>query len=243
MSYDKIEDIEQLEERLKTLADPKFRAFHIRLIPNIDPNTVLGIRMPVLRKEAAALSKAGKQDLILTNTAPAFYEEKLIHALLINKEKEFDRTLSLMEEFLPQIDCWAVCDALCCPALAKDPDRLLEHIHIWIRLDRPYTVRFAILMLMKHFLGTQYDPAHLDLVIWVDVNDYYVRMMQAWYLATAAVDHARDVFVLLEQGRIRDDFVHNKTIQKMVESFRISDEQKVRAKALKRAVSKKAPNA
>ena len=151
---------------------------------------------------------------------------------MISLEKEFDKCIEEVEAFLPFVDNWATCDQLSPKAFKKEPEKLLPYIQAWIRSDKTYTVRFAIGMLMQHFLDERFDTKYADMVAEVRSEEYYVNMMIAWYFATALAKQYEAVLPYLKEKRL-DDWVHNKAIQKSVESYRITDEQKAYLKTLK----------
>lgn len=216
---------------LKTMSDAKNAAFMAKLAPTVPAETFLGIRVPNLRKYAAAVSKREDLDDFLSDLPHCYYDENLLHSILLEKAKPFDRCLMLVERFLPYVDNWAVCDTLRPNVFAKNKEALLPHIGHWIRSDRPYTVRFAIDMLMTHYLDEAFDPAYPAMVAAVHSSEYYVQMMQAWYFTTALTKQWDAVIGYLTEGRL-DAWVHNKTIRKAIESARITDEKKKYLKKL-----------
>ncbi len=208
------------EELLLTLRDEGYRAFQIKLIPNIDPETIIGIRTPVLRQLAKDADDAFRADL-----PHRYFEQNQIHAFSLEKMADFERVIAEVEAFLPYVDNWATCDQLRPRIFTRHKAELLPHIRRWIASKHPYTVRFAMEMLMCHYLDDAFDAAFPVLVASVLGKDYYVRMMQAWYFATALAKQYDEVLPYVTEHRL-DAWTHNKTIQKATESYRILPEQK-----------------
>lgn len=223
----------EIQKGLFALQDSKYRDFTIKLNPTVAPDTVIGVRCPALRSYAKQLRKAGQAGDFLSCLPHEYFDENMLHAMILCEEKDFDRAVSLTEAFLPYADSWAVTDTLSAKAFAKNPERLLPYIDQWIKSERPYTVRFAILCLMRYFLGENFEGSYLYQVCDVKSEEYYVNMMRAWYLATALAKQYNAAIKPLEDG-ILDQWTHNKTIQKAVESYRVSDEQKAYLKTLRR---------
>ena len=159
-----------------------------------------------------------------------YQEENTLHGFIISLEKDFDKAIAETERFLPYINNWAVCDGISPKVFAKNKPELLEYIKRWIKSDETYTVRFAIGMLMRHFLDEEFEPWQMELVISVDSEEYYIRMMQAWYMATALAKQYDAAFEVIKAKKL-PKWTHNKSIQKAVESYRITDEQKALLKA------------
>ncbi|MBQ7799688.1 MAG: DNA alkylation repair protein [Oscillospiraceae bacterium] len=220
-----------IRDELLSLADNGYREFHARLMPTVDKNKIIGIRIPVLRKYAKGVEAAAARDFL--NDIPHFYyEENNLHAMLIENIKDAKEQTEALEKFLPQIDNWATCDLLRPKALFKEPELLLEKIREWLKSKHTYTVRFGMGMLLARFLDEDFSPEFLGLVAGVKSEEYYIKMMQAWYFATAlAKQHSSAVCYLTE--RRLDKWTHNKTIQKACESYRITPEQKTFLKSLK----------
>ena len=218
--------------RLFELRDPGYAEFQAKLIPTIDPDTVIGVRTPELRRLAKTMAKEPDVDRFLEALPHRWFDENQLHAFIISAGRDFDSCMERTERFLPYIDNWATCDQLSPKVFRKNRQELLLHIAEWIKSDRTYTVRFAIGMLMEHFLDEDFDPAYLETVASVRSEEYYVNMMRAWYFATALAKQYDAALPFIE-GKRRDKWTHNKTIQKSVESYRISPEQKEYLKSLK----------
>ncbi|WP_036611137.1 DNA alkylation repair protein [Oribacterium sp. P6A1] len=223
---------EEIRNELFKLQDIKYRDFQSRLIPNIDPETVIGVRTPALRKMAKALSK--KEDIkdFLGELPHRYFDENQLHAFLISEIKDYDECLQELKRFLPYIDNWATCDQLSPKVFKKHRGELFSEIKNWLRSEETYTVRFGIGMLMEHFLDEEFDVSYAGLVAEIRSEEYYVNMMTAWYFATALAKQYDDILPFIENNRL-DAWTHNKTIQKAVESYRITEEQKIYLKSLK----------
>ena len=223
----------EIQTMLFSLRDAPYAAFQQKLRPPAAPETVSGVRTPALRKLAKELHGSPVAEAFLTALPHTYFDENQLHAFLLCEERDFDVCAARVEAFLPYVDNWATCDQLSPKTFKKNADRLLPYIDRWLQSDRPYTVRFGVGMLMQHFLDTRFDPAYSLRVAAIRSEDYYVQMMVAWYFATAlAKQYDATLPVLLEKRLPR--WVHNKTIQKAVESYRITDEQKHFLKALRR---------
>jgi 3-methyladenine DNA glycosylase AlkD len=223
---------EEIQKRLETMGDPAYGAFMRRLIPGVMPETVIGIRTPALRKYAAELFCQPEKERFLRDLPHRFFEENNLHGFVIARIRDFGEALEETERFLPFVDNWATCDQLTPKALGRNLPVLLEHIRVWLRSDEPYTVRFGIGMLMRYYLEDAFTPEFPELVAAVRSEEYYVRMMVAWYFATALAKQYDAVLPYLEQRKL-ERWTHNKTIQKAVESFRITAEQKAYLRTLR----------
>ena len=222
----------EIQQRLFALQDAGYRDFHAALMPTVDKALVIGVRMPALRALAKELKGTEPAADFMAQLPHKYYEENNLHAALIGHIRDFDACMAAVERFLPYVDNWATCDMMNPRALAKDKAALLEHIRLWLQSSHTYTVRFGMEMLMNHFLEEDFREEYLALVASVRSEEYYVRMMQAWYFATALAKQYEAAVTYLEQRRL-GAWVHNKTIQKARESFRVSQEQKEYLKSLK----------
>lgn len=212
----------ELLHTLSLLQDPKYRQMMVSLVPSIDQETILGVRTPELR----AITKDLENRENFCHSLPhQYFEENQLHSLILSQEKDFETAVSMVEDFLPFVDNWATCDQLRPIAFAKNSSRLLPYIHRWLASTHPYTIRFAVEMLMCHFLDDAFDPAYPDLVASVHHPDYYVKMMVAWYFATALAKQYDEILPYITEKRLQK-WEHNKAIQKAVESRRISQEKK-----------------
>ena len=213
---------DQLSDVLFQNQDEAYRQMQIRLLPNIAPDTIIGVRTPVLRGIAKELEDRA---CFLKALPHSCFEENQIHCFLLEREKDFELVISEIERFLPYVDSWATCDQLRPRCFRKNRKGLLPYIRKWIASEEPYTIRFGIGMLMVHFLDEDYNKTLLDLPAGVHSEEYYVRMMIAWFFATALAKQYDDALPYITAHRL-DKWTHNKTIQKAVESDRVTPEHK-----------------
>ena len=221
-----------LYDRLIGVKDDAYREFQAKLVPNISPETILGVRTPDMRKIARELFESSERDAFLNDLPHRYYEENLIHFFVISMIKDFDECVEAVEAFLPYVDCWPVSDQATPKAFAKNHQKLLPYIRKWIASDHVYTARFGIRMLMNEFLGDDFRDEYPELVANKKGGDYYLKMMIAWYFATALAKKYNETIPFFEQRRL-DEWVHRKAIQKAVESYRVSDEHKEYLKSLR----------
>lgn len=213
---------DQLSDVLFKNQDEAYRQMQVRLLPNIAPDTIIGVRTPVLRGIA---KKMEDRYHFLKALPHSCFEENQIHCFLLEREKDFGFVISEIERFLPYVDNWATCDQLRPRCFQKNRETLLPYIRKWIASDEPFTIRFGIGMLMVHFLDDGYDKTLLELPASVDSEEYYVRMMIAWFFATALAKQYADALPYITTHRL-DKWTHNKTIQKAIESDRVTPERK-----------------
>ena len=223
---------DEIVAELFRLQDKKYAAFQAKLIPTVEADRIIGVRTPDLRAFAKKLVKDEDIASFLTSLPHQYFDEDQLHSFIISLEKDFGRCVAEVEEFLPFIDNWATCDQLSPKVFKKEPEKLLPYINTWIKSDKVYTVRFTIGMLMQHYLDKRFDFKYADMVAAVRSKEYYINMMIAWYFATALAKQYVSILPYLE-GKKLDDWTHNKTIQKSVESNRITAEQKAYLKTLK----------
>ena len=221
----------ELRHKLSKIADPKYKQFHASLMPTFAQERILGVRMPALRKIANDL----KQDCawFLSCMPTRYYEELNLYGLFINQCKDFDRTVFFLEQFLPFVDNWATCDLITPEAFRDHPQMACQQALIWLRSAHPYTVRFAIGVLMRFGMQPEAFCQYADLVCELNSDHYYVKMMIAWYFATALSSNFEHAVSYLEQNKL-PLWIHNKTIQKGIESYRITQEQKAYLRKLRR---------
>lgn len=217
--------MEEIQKHLFELQDMAYRDFHSRLMPGIDKETIIGIRVPVLRKYAKSIAGTELAEKFIKELPHCYYEENNLHMMLITRIKDYDRCLLEIERFLPYIDNWATCDFPVPKCFENHKEDLLPVIKRWIASSETYTIRYGIGMLMRLYLDTDFDPEYVRIVAEVKSDEYYVNMMIAWYMATALAKQWDAVIPYIEEHRM-SDWVHRKTIQKAVESYRITDEQK-----------------
>lgn len=219
-------------KELETIKEEEYAVFQARLIPSIDPSTIMGVRVPKLRALAKSYIKDQECQDFLVNLPHAYYDENMLHGILVSEIKDFDTCIEKIEAFLPYVDNWAVCDIMSPRIFKKHKEELLDRIKLWISSDQTYTRRFGLEMLMTHFLDDDFKPDYLDLVAGLRSQEYYVNMMIAWFFATALTKQWEASLPYIE-ARSLDDWTHNKAIQKARESLRISKERKDYLKGLK----------
>mgnify|MGYP002626371044 CR=1 FL=1 len=223
---------QEIHARMFAMQDQPYAEFQKKLIPNVDPDSFIGVRTPELRRLAREMVKSGEGDAFLQALPHRYFDENQLHAFLLSEEKDFSRCIALVEAFLPYVDNWATCDQMSPKAFKKHHQELLQYIQKWLRSDHVYTVRFAVGMLLQHDLDEDFDPVYLEWVAGVRSDAYYVRMMIAWYFATALAKQYQAALPYIEKRRL-EPWTHNKAIQKSIESYRITDEQKEYLKTLK----------
>ena len=219
-------------EKLFALQDKEYQAFQSKLMPTVLPETVIGVRTPLLRQLAKELAGTPQAESFLQSLPHKYYEENNLHAFLVEKIRDYDTALTETERFLPYIDNWATCDCFCPKVFAKHREELLVSIRRWLDSDKIYTVRYAMGMLMRYYLDEEFRLEYLVWVAGVHSEEYYLNMMRAWYFATALAKQPDATMPWLTERRL-DVWTHNKTIQKAVESFRISPEMKQQLRELR----------
>ena len=224
--------IKEIQDELFKLQDTKYRDFQKKLIPTVDPESIIGVRTPELRKLAKELVKREDIKCFLEALPHGFFDENQLHAFILSAMKDYDLCIEEVERFLPYVDNWATCDQMSPKVFKKHREELFEHIKKWIKSDKTYTVRFGIGMLMEHFLDEDFDIKYPEAVSKIRSEEYYINMMIAWYFATALAKQYESVLPFIEERRL-DTWTHNKAIQKAVESYRITKEQKEYLKSLK----------
>ena len=224
--------IEEIRKRLFKLQDKKYRDFQCRLIPTLESTTIIGVRTPELRRYAKELVKQKDIQNFLSFLPHQYFEENQLHAFIMSEIKDNKQCLEELNRFLPFVDNWATCDQLSPKVFKKNRSELIDQIKQWVCSDKTYMVRFGIGMLLEHFLDDDFDPIYLEMVSKISSTEYYIRMMIAWYFATALAKQYTKALPYIEEQRL-DIWTHNKTIQKAVESRRITLEQKEYLKCLK----------
>lgn len=224
--------VQNIKNKLFEMQDLEYKAFHSRLMPTISPETIIGVRTPALRKFAKEMAKYGDLDTFMSKLPHEFYEENNLHGFLIESMKDFDKCMDEVDRFLPYVDNWATCDMMRPKIFKKNPQKLLSKIEAWMASGETYTVRYGIGMLMTYFLDEEFDVKYVKDVAAVESEEYYVKMMVAWYFATALAKQWDAVISFIEKG-VLETWTHNKAIQKAIESYRITPEQKEYLRTLK----------
>ena len=222
-----------LQKDLFCLQDLKYKEFHQKLMPTVNPDRVIGIRTPVLRKFAKEFSKRGEAEAFIKNLPHKYYEEDNLHAFLLEEIKDYEALIKELNKFLPFVDNWATCDMMRPKILKKHKTELLNDIKRWLNSEDTYTVRFAVNCLMNYYLEEDFKPLYLQWVKNIESEEYYINMVRAWYFATALAKQYDEAIKILENKSL-DKWTYNKTIQKAVESYRITDERKEYLKKLKK---------
>lgn len=223
--------------RLFSLQDQEYGDFQARLMPGISRARIIGVRTPDLRRLARELAGTDEARQFLQEEVHSYYEENNLHGILISGIRDYKDCVAQLERFLPQVDNWATCDLIRPAVVKKRLPEFLKEIRRWLCSDHTYTIRFAAEMLMCYYLDEEFEPEYLQLVCGLHSEEYYVKMMIAWYFATALAKQYEKALPFLEEQRL-DAWTHNKTIQKSVESFRIKPEQKEYLKRLRRPSSR-----
>lgn len=220
-----------IQKKLFEKQDKKYLDFQIKLVPNISPESMIGVRTPDMRAIAKDFAKTAQAADFLAELPHKYFEENLIHFFMISAIKDFDECVSAVEKFLPFVDCWPVCDQSSPKVFKKNHERILPFIKKWIDSPHVYTARFGMRMLMNEFLGEDFKSEYLEWVAAKKGDDYYLKMMVAWFFATALAKQW-DAAVPYIEKKMLADWTHKKTIQKACESYRITDKQKEYLKTL-----------
>ena len=223
----------KIQKELFSLQDKEYMKFLSKLTPNVSEDTIIGVRIPEIRKLAKKLVKNNEYEDFLKELPHKYYDENLLHGAIISESKDFEKCIKLLDNFLPFVDNWAVCDTISPKIFKKYKKELIEKIKVWSQSDKTYTCRFGVEMLMTHFLDEDFKKEYLEMVADIHSEEYYVKMVVAWFFATALAKQWDYAVIYLEDNRL-DVWVHNKTIQKARESLRISLEKKEYLKKLKR---------
>ena len=218
-------NIQEIRKVLFDLQDTRYREMQIRIIPTVNPDRIIGVRTPELRRMAKELVRSEDAALFLNDLPHTYFEENQLHAFILSGIKDYKQCVELLNRFLPYVDNWATCDQMSPKVFRNHRKELLQDIRKWINSGDTYTIRFGIGMLMEHYLDEDFDPACPELVSGIRSDEYYVNMMTAWYFATALAKRYKAVLPYVENKRL-DTWTHNKTIRKAIGSFRITPEQK-----------------
>ena len=223
----------EIQKELFALQDKEYMKFLSKLTPNVSEDTIIGVRIPEIRKLAKKLLKNNEYEDFLKELPHKYYDENLLHGAIISESKNFEKCIKLLDNFLPFVDNWAVCDTISPKIFKKHKKELIEKIKEWSQSDKTYTCRFGVEMLMTHFLDEDFKKEYLEVVADIHSEEYYVKMVVAWFFATALAKQWDYAVIYLENNRL-DVWVHNKTIQKARESLRILEDKKGYLKGLKR---------
>ncbi len=229
--------MKNIKDELFKLQDKKYGEFQVKLIPTADPNSFIGVRTPDLRNLAKRLVKEKEYSDFLKELPHKYFDENQLHAFIISEIKDYDECITYINEFLPYVDNWATCDQMSPKIFKKYKDKLIDQIEIWLKSKETHTIRFGIGMLMQYYLDEEFKPTYLKRVSSIKSKEYYVNMMIAWYFATALAKQYEATIPYIENNKL-DNWTHNKTIQKAIESYRITQEQKEYLKTLKQSKEK-----
>ena len=221
-----------IQKKLFSMQDKNYQEFSSKLIPNIAPEKIIGVRPPALRQLALEVLAAGAAEGFLQELPHAYHEENQLHAFILSAMKDYEPCMAYLGKFLPYVDNWATCDQMSPKVFKKHRPELLLQIRKWLNAEDTYTVRYAIGMLMVHFLDEDFDRSYLEMVAQIRSEEYYINMMIAWYFATALAKQYEAALPYIEERRLAP-WTHNKAIQKAIESRRISVEQKAYLRTLK----------
>lgn len=216
---------EKILEALFENQDTGYRDFQSKLIPTVDKDSIIGVRTPKLRELAKEFAKDREAEEFLNTLPHKYFDENQLHAFIISLDKDYAHCIEAVDRFLPYVDNWATCDQLSPKIFRKHRSELIDRIKQWISTDSTYSVRFAVGMLMEHFLNEDFRPEYPELVSTIRSDEYYVNMMIAWYFATGLAKQYESILPFITEKRL-DPWTHNKAIQKATESRRITAEQK-----------------
>ena len=222
----------KIYKELQALKEKEYADFQAKLVPTIEPSTILGIRVPKLRALAKSYIRDQECQVFLDSLPHNYYDENMLHAILISEMKDYDKCINRLEAFLPYVDNWAVCDIMSPKLFKRYRGDLMTRIKVWMASEETYTIRFGLGMLMTHFLDEDFRPEYLDMASSIRSDEYYVNMMIDWFFATALAKQWEVSLPYIEDKRL-DDWTHKKAIQKARESLRISKEKKEYLKGLK----------
>lgn len=224
--------LNEIKKNLFKYQDKKYQKFESSLIPNVEKKLIIGVKTPILKNMAKEIVKADLSDKYIKMLPHKYFEENQIHSFIISENKDFDECIKNINNFLKYVDNWATCDQLCPKIFKNNKNQLLIHIKKWINIKKTYYIRFGIKMLMSYFLDEDFDKKYLKIVSSIQSDEYYVNMMIAWYFATSLAKQYDDTIVYLEKYKL-SPWVHNQTIKKAIESYRVSENNKKYLKSLK----------
>lgn len=221
-----------IQEKLFELRDKEYALFQAKLTPGIPKETFIGVRVPLLRKFAKEYIKTSESKDFLKSLPHHYYDENMLHGILISEIKDYTQCIELTDKFLPYVDNWAVCDIMSPKVFKKHKEELIKKIKTWSKSKHTYTCRFGMEMLMSHYLDEDFRPEYLQIPINVRSDEYYIKMMVAWFYATALAKQWDSTIQIIQDKRL-EPWTHNKAIQKARESLRITQEQKEYLKSMK----------
>ena len=222
-----------IQEKLFEYQDLGYREFNSKLIPNIDKETMIGVRIPDIRKIEKSLSTEEKEESLL-KLPHKYFEENMLHGIIISNMKEYNKVITNLEKFLPYVDNWAVCDSISPKIFKKNREKAIVNVLSWIKSNHTYVCRFGIGMIMQLYLEDEYfKKSYLDIIAEIKTEDYYINMMRAWTFQVALVKQWKEAIVYIEKGLL-DEFTHNKTISKSCDSYKIEKEKKEYLTTLRR---------
>ena len=223
---------EEIKDRLFQEKDDAYQVFQSKLIPTVDASYFIGVRTPALRNLAKEYAQREDVGDFLKELPHKYFDENQLHAFILSRFKDYDSCMEECNQFLPYVDNWATCDQMSPKIFAKHKEELLNQVKIWLKSGHTYTVRFGIKMLMEHFLDADFNVAYPKMVAKIRSDEYYINMMIAWYFATALAKQYESILPFIEERKL-DVWTHNKTIQKAIESYRITPKQKDYLRSLK----------
>ena len=222
-----------IQEKLFEYQDLEYREFNSKLIPNIDKKTMIGVRIPDIRKIEKSLNIEEKKEFLL-KLPHKYFEENMLHGIIISNMEDYDKVIISLEKFLPYVDNWAVCDIISPKIFKKNREKAIVNILSWIKSDHTYICRFGIGMIMQLYLEDEYfKKSYLDIIAKIRTKEYYINMMRAWTFQAALAKRWEDAIIYIEKGML-DDFTHNKTISKSCDSLKIGKDKKEYLKTLRR---------
>ena len=222
-----------IQDKLFEYQDLGYREFNSKLIPNIDKETMIGVRIPDIRKIEKSLSIEEKEQFLM-DLPHKYFEENMLHGIIISNMKDYDKVIINLEKFLPYVDNWAVCDSISPKIFKKNREKAIVNVLSWIKSNHTYVCRFGIGMIMQLYLENEYfKKSYLDKIAEIKIEDYYINMMRAWTFQVAIVKQWKEAIVYIEKGLL-DEFTHNKTISKSCDSYKIEKEKKEYLKTLRR---------
>lgn len=223
-----------IKDKLIELEDKEYADFQSKLVPNISRERIIGVRIPKARKLVKEIREEEAREF-LADLPHYYYDENILHGLLISEIKDYTSAIDELDRFLPFVDNWAVCDIISPKVFRKKENRkeLISDIRRWSKSKHTYTARFGLEMLMTHFLGDDFKKEYLEIPLSIKTDEYYLQMMIAWFFATALSKQWEETIKVLTEKKL-EPFIQNKTIQKARESRRITKEQKDFLKRLKK---------